>query len=368
MSLEKLIAASNRYGADKTYVIAGGGNTSWKTDDFMYVKGSGTELANIRAEGFVKVNLQKLDLIWKKKYSEDSDSREEEVLADLMASRFPGEKEKRPSVETLLHALLPYPYVIHTHPALVNGLTCSKNGEKLVKILFGDQSLWVPVTNPGYILAKEVKEAIDKHLKGGRPFPVMIFLQNHGVFVPGNSIEEIDSLYRIIFEKIQGEVKKNPDHEFNSLKGDKISSVISIVKETLGTDMNVLGFYNDDILEMSVTEEAFKPLRLAMTPDHIVYYGFKPLFVENIESLSEALKFYLKDYDVFPRLVVIRGLGALAINKSIPLAEKARELFLDDVKVAVYTGSFGGFQFMPMEKIDFIRNWEVEKYRFSQSK
>jgi rhamnose utilization protein RhaD (predicted bifunctional aldolase and dehydrogenase) len=77
MSQEILIAASKRYGSDKDYVIAGGGNTSWKTEKYMYVKGSGTELSTIGSEGFVKVNLEKLDAIWSRNYSEDPDTREE---------------------------------------------------------------------------------------------------------------------------------------------------------------------------------------------------------------------------------------------------------------------------------------------------
>jgi len=75
MSLETLISISKTYGSNPEFVIAGGGNTSWKNDEYMFVKGSGTELATIEEEGFVKVNLQKLDTIWSRTYSEDSDLR-----------------------------------------------------------------------------------------------------------------------------------------------------------------------------------------------------------------------------------------------------------------------------------------------------
>ena len=203
MSLEKLIALSHSYGVDTEYVIAGGGNTSWKNDLFMYVKGSGTELGTIQAEGFVKVDLARLDQIWSRSYSDDTDTREEEVLADLMASRYPTEGAKRPSVETLLHALLPFSYVVHTHPALVNGITCSRKGEEAVWKLFGGSAIWVPVTNPGYILAREVKEKIEKHMEEGYDFPQVIFLQNHGVFVSASTEEEIDSIYKKMFNAIK---------------------------------------------------------------------------------------------------------------------------------------------------------------------
>jgi rhamnose utilization protein RhaD (predicted bifunctional aldolase and dehydrogenase) len=368
MSLEKLIALSNRYGADPEYVIAGGGNTSWKNDLYMYVKGSGTELATIEAEGFVKVNLSTLDQIWSRTYSEDTDKREEEVLADLMASRYPSEGSKRPSVETLLHALLPFNYVVHTHPALVNGITCSRNGAEAVRTLFGDSAIWVPITNPGYILAREVKDEIEEHMAGGNDFPQMIFLQNHGVFVSANTVDEIDSIYKEMFSAIKKAIKDFPDTDELPVEDGAESSVEKSASSVLGDGLVVKAFANRNILSMSESKEAFAPLELAMTPDHIVYYGFKPVYAESLNALGDALSLFVRENGMNPRLAVVKGVGAFAINSSDSLTDKSRMLFLDDVKIAVYTESFGGYQFMPRDQIDFIRNWEVEKYRVSQSK
>lgn len=368
MSLEKLIDISRRYGSDKSYVIAGGGNTSWKNDEYMYVKGSGTELASITADGFVKVNLSGLDAIWEKKYSDDADAREEEVLADLMAARYPSEGKKRPSVETLLHALLPFSFVVHTHPALVNGITCSREGESAVDELFWKSAIWVPVTNPGYILAKEVKEKIESHMKKGNDFPRIIFLQNHGVFVSGGDEGEIDRLYGEISAKIGKRIKRQPDGSVKSLEGNDSENARQAVKRVLGEETAILGFANRDILEFSESAEAFKPLSLSFTPDHIVYYGYRPLYCSSSDELERAIAEFVEKEGINPRLAVIKGLGAMSFNASESMAAKGKELFLDDVKIAVYTESFGGFQFMPADKINFIRNWEVEKYRLSVSK
>ena len=105
--LETLVNFSHKYGADRSLVLAGGGNTSYKTDDVLYIKGSGTSLADICECGFVKMSRTALSDIWSKKYADTSAEREAEVLADLMAARLPGEESKRPSVETLLHDLFP---------------------------------------------------------------------------------------------------------------------------------------------------------------------------------------------------------------------------------------------------------------------
>jgi rhamnose utilization protein RhaD (predicted bifunctional aldolase and dehydrogenase) len=161
MSLEALVEISNYYGKNPDYVLAGGGNTSWKDGKTLYVKASGTSLAEVVPDSFVKMDRNALARIWEKQYPESSDERESAVLADLMAARKAGEEKKRPSVETLLHDILPFTFVVHLHPVLVNGLTCSQQGEKAAEEIFGKDAIWIAPVNPGYVLSRIVKTAID---------------------------------------------------------------------------------------------------------------------------------------------------------------------------------------------------------------
>ena len=94
--LETLVKFSNKYGREHEYVLAGGGNTSCKTEDTLYIKGSGTSLAKITADGFVKMDRAALEKIWTKAYSDNQAEREAEVLSDMMAAKLPGEEAKRP--------------------------------------------------------------------------------------------------------------------------------------------------------------------------------------------------------------------------------------------------------------------------------
>ena len=98
MSLDILVHFSNVYGKDPAFVLAGGGNTSYKNADALYIKGSGTSLATITADGFVKMDRHALSAIWDKTYPADTDAREAAVLADMMAAKCLGEEAKRPSV------------------------------------------------------------------------------------------------------------------------------------------------------------------------------------------------------------------------------------------------------------------------------
>jgi rhamnose utilization protein RhaD (predicted bifunctional aldolase and dehydrogenase) len=100
MSVEELAAISRKYGSNPDYVLAGGGNTSWKDDSTLYVKASGFPLSTITSGGFVAMDRAKLARIWDASYPDDSAGREARALEDLMNARKPGEEAKRPSVET----------------------------------------------------------------------------------------------------------------------------------------------------------------------------------------------------------------------------------------------------------------------------
>ena len=86
-NIETLVNFSRRFGADANFVLAGGGNTSYKDENYLYIKGSGTALADMTADKFVKMNRAALAAIWDKKYSDDVSEREAQVLADLKAGR-----------------------------------------------------------------------------------------------------------------------------------------------------------------------------------------------------------------------------------------------------------------------------------------
>ena len=120
--IDELIAISRYYGNDSRFVIAGGGNTSYKNSEQLWVKASGSSLATIGEEGFARLDRSRLNRINDKHYSSDAALREEEVKSDLAEATLT--KERRPSVETSMHNAIDYPFVVHLHPTLVNGLMC----------------------------------------------------------------------------------------------------------------------------------------------------------------------------------------------------------------------------------------------------
>ena len=360
MSQEKLTALaemSNKYGSDASYVLAGGGNTSFKDKEFLYIKGSGTALATIKPDEFVKIERDLLSVIRTKKYSDDEATAEAEVLADMMYARVKGEN-RRPSVETVLHDLLEYEFVLHLHPAKVNGLTCSKEGKETAKRLF-PKAVWVDNSKPGYTLAMLCMKEIEAYKAVNGVCPQLIILENHGIFFAADTTAEIDSLVADVMGKLDAEIKEAPDFsevEFDVAKATAVAPALRMLTGDGKAPASVRFLTNRAVLD-------FEPETLAFTPDHIVYCKAAPLVLADGDDIRAKYEEYTAKWGVKPRIVYYRGLGVFSCASDMKGAKTAESVFLDAVKISVYARSFGGVSPMPAWLQTFIINWEVESYR-----
>jgi len=367
--VEQLVGISREVGRDPEWVLAGGGNTSVKQEGFLFIKASGTGLADITPEGLVRMEMGKLDQIWRTSYPTDTKEREARALADLMAARAAGEESKRPSVETLMHALLPFQFVVHTHPALINGITCSKEGESAAARLFGDRVLWIPTVNPGYILAQTMKTSVDRYADRHGKAPQIILLQNHGLVVAADTVEEIRGLHDEVAAKVRHHVGRYPDLTPVAVDRSTSTAAAAAAKEANGA-AEARFFTNSEVSRAVGDRDALARVMSAYSPDHIVYAGVEPLFVPSQTSgspdasdVTAALVDYRKRLSTDPKIVAFEGLGVVGLGPNAKAAERAHQLFLDALKVSIYADSFGGYQFLPPDQVAFIRNWEVEQYR-----
>ena len=360
--LTDLIEMSRRFGGDPEYLLAGGGNTSQKEGGKLYVKASGTSLAEITEKGFVIMAMEALEAIWSKTYPEESAPREAAILADMMAARLPGETA-RPSVEALLHSLIRGRFVIHTHPALVNGITCGRSGEAAMTELFGEEALWVPLVEPGFILAREIRQRLAAHEKRTGVYPRILFLQNHGLFVSAETREEVYALHDSIREKVLSKVGLRPEGVFTGLAPELLARARKAAEAAYGKPLEVCGTAGPDLEMFAAGEEAFEPLRLPFNPDQIVYSGPGPLRLDTLEDLPKALAAYMKRWNREPQSFLLRGQGGFGLGATEKKAEAALSLLVDSVKIALYSRSFGGPLPMTEALILFIRDWEVESYR-----
>ena len=363
MSLKELVEISRFYGKEPGFLLAGGGNTSFKDDSYLYVKASGFRLASIGEDGFVKLDRNALNRIWEKEYPANVDLREKQALKDLMDSRVKRET-KRPSVESLLHAVLPQKYVVHTHPTMVNGLTCSKDGCQMAKQLFNTRCMWIPSVNPGYILAKLIKTQLAEHGKKYKSLPDIILLKNHGMFVGAETTREIKAIHNFVMDTLKKQIVREPDFSSTWVSKAEMEKVYSHLKNYSAFKDSYITFENNSEISAAVRNStSFEKVHSSYTPDHILYAGPEMLFVEDLESIKQDIDKYRERNECYPKVIAVKRTGVFAIGKKENASHIAMLFFLNALKIAVYTESFGGYKFMDKGQIDFIKNWEVEKFR-----
>ncbi|MFW5683236.1 MAG: class II aldolase/adducin family protein, partial [Spirochaetota bacterium] len=311
MGLEDLAAISRKYGGDPDWVLAGGGNTSFKDERTLFIKASGFALATIGPDGFAAMDRSALAAIWNASYPEDEAGRESAALADLMAAREAGES-RRPSVETLMHELFPYAYVVHTHPALINGITCGANGEQEARRLFGSRVLWVPAIEPGYVLATRMRELCTAHAEQTGSFPQIALLQNHGLVVAADTTSEIETLQSEVRRTVERALSRRP-HLSSVDEDDAARDRWHTAIETAWQSEVAVEFEsNAELLARLESPEAFAPLDGAFTPDHIVYAGSAPIYVDgspvnSAAGLRSRIVSYRSEHGSLPRIVAVAG-------------------------------------------------------------
>jgi rhamnose utilization protein RhaD (predicted bifunctional aldolase and dehydrogenase)/NAD(P)-dependent dehydrogenase (short-subunit alcohol dehydrogenase family) len=368
--IQQLIEISQFYGRDSRFVIAGGGNTSYKNAEKIWVKASGSSLAAITEDGFAVLDRAKLNLMSDKVYSANAAEREEQVKNDLADATIT--KGKRPSVETSMHNVIDFAFVVHMHPTLVNGLMCANNAQADLQKLFGAKALYIEYTDPGYVLFKKVEDAIKAFRAEDGAEPAVIWLQNHGIFVAANSIEEVKVLYTKVLDTLEKAVKfpvPSEERATCSCTEQILPGIRMILSKeglkTLKVRKNALikHFYD--------TEEAQAKIAKPFTPDAIVYCKSNYISLNDEEPeavLAEAAKQIPAFTDKFgyqPKVILIKGIGLVAVGDNAAQCDIILDVFEDAMKIAYYSESFGGAHPMTQAQIDFIDNWEVENYRRS---
>jgi rhamnose utilization protein RhaD (predicted bifunctional aldolase and dehydrogenase) len=356
--IKALLDISHFYSKKNDYVLAGGGNTSYKNNSHLWIKASGISLAELTEDGLVRLSRQCLRKIYTNTYSRDANTREEEVKKDMLSCVI-SSSDKRPSVETSLHDCINFPFVVHTHPTLVNAAMCSRFAENTVHRLFGDSVLYMEYTDPGYVLFKKVNDRIQQFTARYDHAPEVIFLQNHGVFVAGKTIDDIKNTYLSIEQKIKNELHQmypDPSHIANTL--EQICNAISSE-----TGKVAISAHSKLIQHFASDGKKFEKIARPFTPDIIVYCESNYLFVENENDLIKRILLFEKEFGHLPKIIIVNNKGMITLDDSLKTAETAMEVFEDMMKLSYLSENFGGPHCMSDEQIQFINTWEIENYR-----
>jgi rhamnose utilization protein RhaD (predicted bifunctional aldolase and dehydrogenase)/NAD(P)-dependent dehydrogenase (short-subunit alcohol dehydrogenase family) len=376
--LELLRYRSNLLGEDLRITNFGGGNTSSKFElpdpltgesrPVMAVKGSGGDLRSISASGFAILYLDKLESLVARYRGE---AHEDEMVAFYPLCAF-GENRVAASIDTPLHALLPFRHVDHLHPDWAIALAASANGaEKLDEFnrLHGRRIAWVPWQRPGFELALMLRRAVDANADCDG-----IILGGHGLFTWGetqrecylNSIRTIDQMGEFVEEHDR---RRNRPRFGGATVTSAVSDRRSIVAEVfphlrgvVSSNRRVLGHYNgaDEAIEFANSAWASELCALGTScPDHFLRTRISPMFIgwdpgrEDAAALHaridaqivEYREAYAKYYASFadaaspalrdsnPSVVVIPGLGVFGFGKDKREARITTEFFVNAIHV-----------------------------------
>jgi rhamnose utilization protein RhaD (predicted bifunctional aldolase and dehydrogenase) len=350
--LKTITDLSHEFGT-ADYVKGGGGNTSFKNADTLWVKPSGTTLSGLKPETFVAMDRAKLGLLYQLAVPAEKDAREAQVKAAMDAAVKPGQTA-RPSVEAPLHDALKGAYVVHTHPALVNGMTSSKQGEEACRRLFPD-ALWVPYVDPGYTLCMEAYRRIGEYRSRFGREPDLLMLGNHGVFVSANTAEDMRGTYGRVMTALRASYEKAGvamDLAWQPLGAKKaVRTWVERVKEWLGPNAAEV-----------VHSAPFAVAEGPISPDHIVYgksYAFRgPLSKAGLDAFIARRG--------YPPRVIATPDAVLGVGATLRQAQLALEFAQDGALVRQLAAAFGGLQILSDSSREFIENWEVESYRARQ--
>jgi len=363
--LDALVEISRSYGSNPEYVIAGGGNTSLKNENELFVKASGVSLATIGADGFVKMSRPKLNELENTSFPIEPAEREEAVKRALNAAIL-APQHLRPSVETSLHNLIAYRYIVHTHPTRVNAVMCARDAEKIIHERFGTEALYMAYTDPGYTLFRKLRGMIRSYEQEHHVPPKIIFLQNHGVFVGADSVEEIRVLYNTIMDRIgEGVDLSMPDDAAVERKSDASSCLAGYFG---GRDLIVRSFRSPLTDHFSASKSRFDRISRPFSPDIIVYCKSNYLFLEKglgCAGIEKRLGAFESRFGYYPKVTIEQEGGVIITEESEKSVRTVLEVYTDMMKIAYLSDQFGGGHFMTEEQIAFIDSWEVENYRRS---
>ncbi len=335
---------SKEVGLPIEFTQGGGGNTSVKlNDELMAVKASGYKLKQISpSEGYVVVNYKNIfdyykqvNLNQEKDYEKESS---EMVKANIV--EIEGLKKLRPSVEAGFHSLL-QKYVIHTHPVYANLICCSQNGRELMDQIFSDESfgvVWIPYINPGFSLTLRIKDALEKHMEDneqGKPAQI-ILMENHGLIATADNPEECVALHQKANELVM---------EYFGIKDPYPIMQLSKLEENKYASRT--GYLIDYFKSHKIDDNFFD--QIVLYPDQLVY-------------LNGSLSVNKTDN----KLNINSKTGEIAYLTTESEAQTMEESMLAYVYIIDQMEKLGlSPKSMKQTEINFITNWEGEKYRKS---
>lgn len=377
--LEQRVYTSRLLGRDPSLVLHGGGNTSVKSayvnlfgreEDLLYVKGSGWDLATIQAQGFSPTRLAPLVELSTLESLSDVQMANELRVAMIDAAA------PSPSVEAILHAIIPYKFVDHTHADAVIALTNTPNGRERVEEVFGGEVLIVPYVMPGFKLVRLCAGLFPQLTDSTQG---MILLK-HGAFTFGQTARESYERMIALVSKAEAYLTRKvvpvalPPAKADSAElRAELAAFRGQVSRVAGFPMlmathhdpQAVAFVSRDDLE---TAAARGPL----TPDHSIRTKRLPQIGRDVAVYADDYRAYfeanavrasapLTMLDPAPRVVLDREWGMVTLGRSARDTGIVEDIYRHTMTVIEQAQALGGYEALPAADIFDVEYWDLEQ-------
>jgi rhamnose utilization protein RhaD (predicted bifunctional aldolase and dehydrogenase)/NAD(P)-dependent dehydrogenase (short-subunit alcohol dehydrogenase family) len=376
--LAQRVYSSRLLGRDPELVLHGGGNTSVKItgnnilggpEDILYVKGSGWDLETIEEGGFAPVRMGHMLALAELERLSDPQ------MVNELRTNMTDAAAPTPSVETILHAILPYKYVDHTHADAVVTVTNTDNGEQRIREIYGDRVVVIPYTMPGFDLARVCAEIFPREVGAET---IGMVLMNHGIFSFGATAREsYERMIELVGEaedylKAQQawDLPREPVPAIGPVDAVEIAELRRTVSARAGfpmilhltSDEQSLGFaHRDDLPAISQRGPA--------TPDHVIRTKQLPCLGTDIDGYVQRYKKYYAAHageqhvmlDPAPRVLLDRRFGMATAGRTVKDALIVRDLYQHTMDVIARGEMLGGFEALPSQDIFDVEYWDLEQ-------
>lgn len=375
------VYTSRLLGRDKSLVLHGGGNTSVKIrerdlfgeeEDILYVKGSGWDLETIEAAGFSPVRLRPVVRLAGLAALSDPQMVNELVTHMTRASA------PTPSVETILHAALPFKYVDHTHADAVVTVTNSPGGEERVREIYGDSVVVIPYVMPGFDLARLCAE---RFAAEARPETVGMVLLKHGIFSFAETARE--SYERMIhlvdlaerYLESQGAWSLGPYSASSEPVPEELARLRRDLSRAAGAPMVLVSRRDARSLSFARREDVGTLSQQGpATPDHVIRTKAVPMLGRDVDAFASSYECYFERHrgsgktmlDPAPRVILDRALGLLAAGRTARDAAIAREIYEHTMDILERAALLGGWQALSSRDLFDMEYWDLEQAKLKK--
>ena len=381
------VYSSRLLGRDKSLVLHGGGNTSVKVvdknafgedEEILYVKGSGWDLEKIEAGGFSPVRLEHLKRLARLPSLSDP-AMVNELVTNMTRASAPV-----PSVEAILHAILPYKYVDHTHADAVVTVTNSVGGAERIREIYGDAVVVVPYVMPGFDLARLCAEQFSRQ---AGPQTVGMVLLNHGIFSFGATAQESYERMIDLVGRAEEYLKRNDAWDIDWAAAVATGADAGLDLARLRKDISAAAGF-PVVVARHADAQALTFVRRSdlatiaqqgpATPDHVIRTKRLPMLGRDVQVYTEAYRAYFAAHeplakerktmlDAAPRVVLDAELGLCAVGRSAKDAAVVAEIYAHTMEIIARATALGGYRALPAQDIFDVEYWDLEQAKLRKA-